>query len=1389
MDHREGGGMNPPASLQGLGIDSTNTTDTLVDIDLNNNNNNNNRNTNIDVASSSEEERRRRQDTLGWILDQQSNNGSESGKSPTIMDNDNVPLPSAKSADGISQPPNNNNNNSSTSTSTTTTTTTTSSSSPPSSSSQLQQLQRMSSHNSSRSGSKSSLSDSSDGIGNNGVTTRQTSSPSFSGGKAKGTSPTGPKKSSSLRNSKPKKSAKPLKKHKKKKYVGNSRSIYINDGPQNIVSKFCDNRIKTTKYSVWSFIPKNLYEQFRRVANFYFLVIAIIQLIPGISPVNPYTTWLPLLFVLAVTAVKEGIEDWKRRQSDNKVNNLLGKVLRGQEFIEIPWKEIKVGDVVKVNKGERFPADLVILNSSEQHGVCYIETSNLDGETNLKQRQAIPQTFEFLRNEEDLSLFRGFIECEHPNNVIYVFHGAIALGTNPNDTKYPLNNSQTLLRGCVLRNTEWIYGSVVYTGEDTKIMQNSTDAPSKRSTLEKLVNRGLINLFSVMFVVCVISTIVSIVWTNQNKVDAWYLGFNDKSTQDAAKNFLTFMITFAVMIPISLYVSLELVKVAQAVFISWDLDMYHAESDTPARSRTSNLSEELGQIEYIFSDKTGTLTRNQMDFLKCSVGRMSYGSYSLAQNSGTNNYDSVDSLKLGDGKGSYSGSINKVPDFMSEPLPGADPNFGFRDRRLLDHLNEAGSEQSELIHQLLTLLSVCHSVIPDRPNRDDSVIVYEASSPDEAALVTAAKNLGYAFYNREPSAVLVNQRGQIVRYEFLNILEFNSDRKRMSVIVRDPKGRIVIYTKGADTTVLPLLRKDMIDIQAVTLEFLQDFAAEGLRTLCCAYAYIEEDAYVKWNELYKEAAVAIQDRDAKVDKVAELIERDLCLIGSTAIEDKLQVGVPQAIANLAKANIKLWVLTGDKQETAINIGFSCHLLTSDMKIIILNGKTVEEVEEQINGANDAYFSDNPVEFPNNGFALVVEGSCLNFALEGSLKDNFLDLASSCKSVICCRTTPLQKAQVVKVVRDQLRAVTLAIGDGANDVSMIQAAHIGVGISGNEGMQAVMASDYSIAQFRFLYKLVVAHGRWDYKRNSRLILYCFYKNMVFAMTQFWFGLFNAFSAQTIYDSLSIAVFNVIFTGLPIIVYAILDQDVSAQSSMQYPQLYKSGQKDSEFNLKVLWVWLVEGWSHSVVIFFMAYGIYSYGANVLSNGQTLDIWAMGQTIFILVVITVNLKLALETRYWTWLTHFSIWGSILIWFLWQAILASIQAAGASATGEVYQIAYHLWASPLFWLGLFCIPIICLVPDSLYKIIQRDFFPYPYQIVQELERVNGKPDQIAWAEKGMNGAQGMEQFKVVDMKQKKARGKLPFLTWIKSNKVSKNNTGYAFTHGNEVANTNLQL
>jgi phospholipid-transporting ATPase len=514
---------------------------------------------------------------------------------------------------------------------------------------------------------------------------------------------------------------------------------------------------------------------------------------------------------------------------------------------------------------------------------------------------------------------------------------------------------------------------------------------------------------------------------------------------------------------ISLIVTMEVVKFQQSMLINSDLDMYYEETDTPALARTSSLVEELGQIEYIFSDKTGTLTRNVMEFRQCSIAGLPY----------SDTVEPSQRAKIVDGE------VIGLYDF----------------NQLREHA--ATHQNAQVIREFLTLLAACHTVIPEMNN---GTIVYQASSPDEAALVSGARELGYVFTVRRPKSITLNIDGRDYEYEILNICEFNSTRKRMSAVIRTPDGRIKLYTKGADTVILERLAPNNPYVNA-TLEHLEEYATEGLRTLCLAMREISEEEYRQWSAIYDRAATTLVNRSEELDKAAELIEKDLFLLGATAIEDKLQDGVPETIYTLAQANIKIWVLTGDRQETAINIGYSCKLIQEDMALIICNEEThwetKEFLEKKLNAVRSARSG-----IENEPLALIIDGHTLKFALEKDVELTFLELACMCKAVICCRVSPLQKALVVKLVKKHKKSILLAIGDGANDVSMIQAAHVGVGINGMEGMQAARSSDFAISQFRFLRKLLLVHGAWSYQRLSKLILYSFYKNICLYMTQFW-----------------------------------------------------------------------------------------------------------------------------------------------------------------------------------------------------------------------------------------------------------------------------------------------
>ncbi|XP_014356918.2 probable phospholipid-transporting ATPase IA isoform X4 [Papilio machaon] len=1043
--------------------------------------------------------------------------------------------------------------------------------------------------------------------------------------------------------------------------AGDHRIIFVNR-PQ--PQKFVSNTISTAKYSVPSFVPLFLFEQFRRYSNCFFLLIALLQQIPDVSPTGRWTTLTPLVLILSVSAIKEVVEDFKRHRADDETNRRKVEVLRGATWQLVRWQRLQVGDICRVLNNQFFPADLVLLASSEPQGISFIETSNLDGETNLKIRQATPETAR-LDNLGALADFQATIQCESPNRHLYEFNGMLK---ETNTRSVPLALDQMLLRGALLRNTAWVHGVVVYTGHETKLMMNSTKAPLKRSSIDKQTNTHILMLFMILLALSLLSAGCSELWARARHTDTdWYLGLDEAQNANFGFNFLTFLILYNNLIPISLQVTAEIVRFFQAKFIAMDGEMYHAESDTPALARTSNLNEELGMVRYVFSDKTGTLTCNVMDFHKCSIAEIIYN------------------------------------------RPG--PNEKLEDTLLYQNL-QRNHPTAPVIREFLTMLAICHTVIPELV---DGKINYHAASPDERALVMGAASFGYVFETRTPEGVVVRLGAAgPASFSVLHVLAFTSARKRMSVIVRTPNGQIRLYCKGADSVIYPRLAggAQQARYAQATLAHLEHFAAEGLRTLVFAVADIPDQVYADWCNTYHKASIAIQDREQKLEEAALLIENNLRLLGATAIEDKLQDGVPETIAALLKANIKVWVLTGDKQETAINIAHSARLIHAAMPLVLLNEDSLDGTRETLS-RHCADFGDNLRK--ENDVALIIDGKTLKYAMGCDLKKDFLDLCLSCKVVVCCRVSPIQKAEVVELVSRATGAVTLAIGDGANDVAMIQRASVGVGISGVEGLQAVCASDYSIAQFRFLLRLLLVHGAWNYSRISKLILYSFYKNICLYVIELWFAIYSAWSGQILFERWTIGFYNVIFTALPPFAIGLFDKLCSPEIMLRHPVLYIPSQQGLLFNVRVFWIWAVNALLHSVLLFWLPMLLASHHV-LWPSGKDGGYLVVGNFVYTYVVLTVCLKAGLATHSWTWVTHFSIWGSVALWFLFILIYSNVYpvvGVGAVMRGMDRMV----FSSLVFWFGLLLIPVAALVPDLVVTVIHNSAFKTMTEAVRESE------------------------------------------------------------------------
>ncbi|XP_077275467.1 ATPase phospholipid transporting 8B isoform X3 [Temnothorax americanus] len=1146
------------------------------------------------------------------------------------------------------------------------------------------------------------------------------------------------------------------------------RRIRANNREYNSQFNYANNYIKTSKYSVLTFLPLNLFEQFQRLANFYFLCLLVLQMIPAISSLTPITTAIPLIGVLTLTAVKDAYDDFQRHSNDSQVNNRKSRTLRGSNLREEKWSQVQVGDVIRMENDQFVAADVLLLTTSEPNGLCYIETAELDGETNLKCRQCLPETAEMMENHELIGQFDGEIVCETPNNLLNKFDGTLTW----RGKKYALDNDKIILRGCVLRNTQWCYGMVIFAGKDTKLMQNSGKTKFKRTSIDRLLNLLIIGIVFFLLSLCLFCMVGCGIWESLvGRYFQAYLPWDSLvpsepitgATVIALLVFFSYSIVLNTVVPISLYVSVEVIRFVQSFLINWDEEMYYAPTKTHAKARTTTLNEELGQIEYIFSDKTGTLTQNIMTFNKCSVAGKCYGDiidevtgevidlsetdravttstmrwksgqefvrpvYTPLSGPNVRLLEQADRVSNTTPEPGINGSP-KIP-HKSSTMPPLDfsfnkdyePDFKFYDPALL----EAVRRENQDVHSFFRLLALCHTVMPEDKN---GKIEYQAQSPDEAALVSAARNFGFVFKERSPNSITIEVMGKKEIYELLCILDFNNVRKRMSVILRKD-GHLRLYCKGADSVIYERLKKDSDEIMAKTLDHLNKFASEGLRTLCLSVRDLDESFFNNWKQRHQEAALSQENRDDKLDAIYEEIEKDMSLLGATAIEDKLQDGVPQTIANLSLAGIKLWVLTGDKQETAINIGYSCQLLTDDLTdVFVVDGTTYDGVETQLTRYLDTiktastqqkrptlsivtFSSDteyNPSrdeqdehEMENStGFAVVINGHSLVHALHPQLEHLFLEVSSQCKAVICCRVTPLQKAMVVELIKKNKSAVTLAIGDGANDVSMIKTAHIGVGISGQEGLQAVLASDYSIGQFRFLERLLLVHGRWSYYRMSKFLRYFFYKNFAFTLCHIWFAFFCGFSAQTVFDPMYISVYNLFYTSLPVLAVGIFDQDVNDKNSLMYPKLYAPGLQNLLFNKKEFCWSALHGFYASCVLFLVPYGTYKDG--VSPKGYVLsDHMLLGSVVATILVIVVTVQIALDTSYWTVFNHIMVWGSLIWYFILDYFYNFV--IGGSYVGSLTMAM----SEATFWFTTVISCIILVIPVLSWRFFFMDVRP----------------------------------------------------------------------------------
>lgn len=1274
---------------------------------------------------------------------------------------------------------------------------------------------------------------------------------------------------------------------------------------------YCSNVITSSKYNIYTFLPMQLKAQFSKIANCYFMVVAIMQMIPSWSTTGKFTTIVPLLIFMSISMAREGIDDWKRHGHDKEENNKTTTLIEEDselasfdthsvttimtETIGVPplnealsnpitpvnsnhdqplgdlhysrrhamksynvrdtkiyWKQVQVGDILKVHEDEWFPADMLLLSTSEPTNEAFVETMALDGETNLKARMPHPELDSLYSTVLGLKNNKTIVNVEDPNADLYNFEGRF----QKDGVMHSLGPDNVAYRGSILRNTKSVLGMVIFTGEETKIRMNNIKKPrTKAPKLQRNINYIVIFMVFVVLMLSSFSMMAQRLLYDWHKDTDWYLLGQDAGV---AATFMGFIIMYNTLIPLSLYVTMEIIKVMQLLFLQFDIDMYHAESNTPADAKTATILEELGQVGYIFTDKTGTLTDNKMEFRKFSVCGESW----------LHDLDLTTELEQNEPETSKTEWVRTSMDVVSlrshtTYKSTAHPN----DKRefktslqLIKHIQlHPNTIFSKKVKYFLLSIALCNTCLPrnkleslassrntsveeltevPRLNNDEQ-IEYQAASPDELALVRAARDLGYVVLDKQSSQLTIKtyplgfeNDARLETYEVLNVVEFSSSRKRMSVVVRFPDQRICLLCKGADNIIIERLRNSHMVLQKAKdislsaadrrileadvvlqsrlsnelesrkslsslrqrfsidsydgpqrantmssidhflmdrdeeevsdvalqsrksihkqqtkrysleakkatkaeadellvpsdrlvlneeyvaermLQHVEEFSTEGLRTLLYSNRWLDPAEYEEWAGKYQAAKTALADRAALVEEVGGQIEHDLELVGATAIEDKLQDGVSEAIEKLRRAGIKLWMLTGDKRETAINIGYSCRLIKDYSTVVVLSNDDPRD-------ATMLRINTTTTEIQAGRVAhcvVVIDGATLgDLEADSTMMSLFFELCVVADSTICCRASPSQKAHMVTAMRNMnKRAVTLAIGDGANDIAMIQSADIGVGITGKEGLQAARLADYAIAQFRYLLKLLLVHGRYNYVRTSKFVLCTFYKELLFYLTQALYQRNTRFSGLSLYESWSLSMFNTLFTSLPIICIGMFDKDLKPATLIAVPELYAKGRQYRAFNLRVFVSWMVLAALQSVGISFISW--YVWGFTALHDNSVLP---LGTMMFAALTIIINVKITLlEMQNRQWLAFASCIISVGGYAVWNVLIMFLYRTKDS---PIFFVAYGLVTfgpDSSWWAALLLLFALPLLFDLFIKVVLFVFKPTDDQIFQVFEK-----------------------------------------------------------------------
>ena len=1054
------------------------------------------------------------------------------------------------------------------------------------------------------------------------------------------------------------------------------RIVYFDDQSLNITN--WSNKEENNKYNIVTFLPITLFNQFRQFGNFFYLLMSISQFFPEIAVGFLFTYIAPLAFVIAVSMGKELYDDINRRIQDKNTNSAKIKVMvpsadkKTVEYIEKEASQLLIGDIIDLKKDSRVPADMIVLktfNESEDNQ-AFIRTDQLDGETDWKLRKA-PGVTQAM-SEIQLLTCGAYAEYEPPSKLIYNFQGVIQCKSGEGEKKEPLNLENTMWASTVVA-SQRVIGIIIYTGKETRAKMNLSRAKVKIGILDNELNKSNFYLFVIMFV-------LAFILASAKRFDSKFFF-----------NLIKYIVLFCSIIPISLRVNLDVSKTYFSVIMNREKEI----PETIARNST--IPEELGRISYVFSDKTGTLTKNEMIFKIIAMETEIF-----AEDKFNDLKDIVlDECKQFDAplmdlvnKNSIAGE--EISTSLTSSMK-SDLSESKKKKRIHRH-------RSKLIRDTITAMCLCNNVTPVVDDDDPKNMTYQASSPDEVALVKFAVTLNMRLTGRTDKEIkLIDANEQTEEFEVLANFPFSSDTKRMGIILKNKKhGHIIYYLKGAENVMMRFVKDEYVNYIA---ENAENLATKGLRTLVLSQKIISQEDFDKWNKEYEEAKTSMENRQQKIAEVVSKLENNMDFLCVTGVEDLLQDDVATTIDNLRNAGMKVWMLTGDKVETATCISISAGLKAKTHKIYTIKN---DDIKSESNESSKtpvnvllSKFEEYKRKINIDPHLFIIDGDTLDLALKNCEKD-FFTTAMLAPSVVCCRCSPTQKRIIVKTIKNYTDARTAAVGDGGNDVAMIQEADVGIGIVGKEGLQASLAADYSIKEFKSLNMLILWFGRIAYKNTSMMANFIIHRGLIISFNQFIFSCIFYFNPVPLYSGFLSFGYSTIFTSLPCIC-VLLDQDVNKTNVLTFPTLYKILLKGRELNLKSFLFWLFKAVFQAFIIMY---------GSIIAFDQNIFLKIVTVTFTNLIYLEVlNVYLSINKYHWFMWVSF---GSTLLVYLLTILLFKNQL-------DIYFI--------FEWPTFFIIPLIAIIawaPFFVGTIIKKKFFPETIEKLNQAKSLELKSEPI---------------------------------------------------------------